>query len=42
MPLHGYEKAVYLVVAATPDDIPFIDIDNNGITYPYKIQVTTR
>ncbi|CAF1197605.1 unnamed protein product, partial [Didymodactylos carnosus] len=40
--LHGDEKGVYLVVVATPDFIPFIDIDKDGITYPYKVQVTTR
>ncbi|UJR18283.1 hypothetical protein I4U23_005186 [Adineta vaga] len=42
MNLQGDEKAVYLVVTATPSSMPFIDLGNNGIKFPYKIQVTSQ
>lgn len=40
--LQGDEKAVYLVVSATPDNIQYLDINQDGITYPYKVKVTTN
>jgi hypothetical protein len=40
MILRGDEKAVYLVVAATPDNIVFLDLEQNGVTYPYQVKVT--
>ena len=42
MNLQGNEKAIYLVVVATPSNMVFLDLEENGITFPYKIQVTTQ
>ncbi|CAF1346579.1 unnamed protein product [Adineta ricciae] len=42
MNLQGDEKAIYLVVIATPSNMVFLDLEENGNTFPYKIQVTTQ